>query len=99
MGVIAKYLKQSNEHKRYQIDYTNWLDTGETVVGVVFTINKATVPPLVIDGIQVLPSLTGVQYYVGGGLSLNDYVVTATLTTSVGPQIKDDEIFVSVRDQ
>jgi hypothetical protein len=99
MGVLARYQKQSGERKRYQIDYSNWLDTGESVVGVVFTVNKATVPPLVIDGIQVTPNATGVQYYSSGGLTLNDYIVTATLTTSSGPQIKEDEIFFSVRDQ
>jgi hypothetical protein len=99
MGAVARYQKQSGERKRYQLDYSDWLDTGEYVIGVVFTVNKATVPPLVVDGIQVTPDTQGVQYYVSGGLTLNDYVVTATLTTSSGPQIKKDEIFFSVRDQ
>jgi len=28
---IAKYVKAQIDRKRYQIDYTDWLDTGELV--------------------------------------------------------------------
>lgn len=97
MSVLAKYVKTPGERKRYQIDYTNWLDTGESVTGVTFAIDKVTTPPLVIDGVQVLPSGVGVQYYASGGVDGTNYVVTATLTTTIGPQIKNDEIFFSVR--
>lgn len=94
---IAKYVKGPAERKRYQIRYDNWLDTGEAVQSVVFTVDKVTVPPLVIDGVQVTADALGVQYYASGGLAGTDYVVNAELTTNQGPQIKDDEIFFSVR--
>ena len=29
---IAKYVKAASDRKRYQIDYTDWLDTGEQVL-------------------------------------------------------------------
>jgi hypothetical protein len=98
MGVLAKYVKAATEQKRYQIKYDNWLDTGEQVTGVVFAVNKVTVPPLVVSLVQLTPDGLGVQYYVGGGVDGVDYIVTATMTTSVGPQTKIDDVFFSVRE-
>lgn len=98
MGVLAKYVKAATERKRYQIKYTNWLDTGETVSSVVFSVDKVTVPPLVVDDVMYTPDGLGVQYYVSGGVNGADYVVTASLTTSIGPQTKIDEVFFSVRE-
>lgn len=98
MGVLARYVKAAEERKRYQINYSNWLDTGETVVSVVFAVDKVTTPPLVIDDVMPTPDGVGVQYYCGGGVDGTDYVVSATLTTSIGPQIKLDDVFFSVRE-
>lgn len=98
MGVLAKYVKAQAERKRYQLRYDNWLDTGEALTGVTFAIDKATTPPLVVDGVQVTPDGLGVQYYVSGGLDGTSYIVTATATTSTGPQTKIDDIFFSVRE-
>lgn len=95
---LKRYIKAAAERKRYQIDYSNWLDTGETVASVVFSIDKVTVPPLVVDGVANTPDGVGVQYYVSGGVDGTNYVVTATLTTSTGPQTKLDDIFFSVRE-
>src|SRR5689334_23155558 len=97
MGVLAKYVKQPSERKRYQISYVNWLDTGESVDSVFFTVDKTTVPPLVVDGVQNTPDGVGVQYYVSGGVDGTSYIVTAFLNTSTGPQVKEDEIYFSVR--
>ena len=98
MGVIAKYRKEPTDSKRYQIDYTNWLDTGEQVSSVVFAVSPVTSSPLVISSIQNLPTGLGVQYYASGGLNGTDYTVTATLTTNaVPPQVRSDEIIFSVR--
>lgn len=98
MGVVAKYVKAVSERKRYQLDYSNWLDTGESVISVTFVPSPVTTPPLVIDGVQNTANGTGVQYYVSGGLDGTDYIVQATLTTSIGPQTKLDDIFFSVRE-
>ena len=106
MGVLAKYVKQPGERKRYKINYTNWLDTGEAVATVDFDVDKVTTPPLVVDDIMVTPDAKGVQYYVSGGVANTQYVVTATLTTNNGPQVtnngsqvKEDEIYFSIREQ
>jgi hypothetical protein len=96
---IAKYVKATGDRKRYQIDYTDWLDTGEQVSAVVFTIeDNAASPVLVIDGIQILPSGLGVQYYINGGVTGVTYRVLADLSTTIGPQQKRDEIFVTIRE-
>lgn len=96
---LAKYVKASVDRKRYQIDYSEWLDTGEQVSSVTFTVDaNATAPLLVIDGIQILPTGLGVQYYISGGVDGVTYRVLADLDTTVGPQEKRDEIFVTIRE-
>lgn len=99
MGVLARYVKAASERKRYQIKYDNWLDTGELVASVVFSVNKVTVPPLVVDSVLNTGDNLGVQYYVSGGLDGTDYIVSATLTTNTIPsQIKFDDVFFSIRE-
>jgi hypothetical protein len=97
---IAKYVKTPREDKRYQIDYSNWLDTGEAVQSVVFTVSPVTVPPLVIDNVQVRPDTLGVQYYASGGVDGTTYAVIAGLTTTASSpsQAKEDEIIFVVRE-
>lgn len=96
---IAKYVKAASDRKRYQIDYTDWLDTGEAVSGVVFSVeDNAVAPVLVVDDIMVLPTGLGVQYYISGGINGKTYRVLPNLTTTQGPQTKLDEIFVTIRE-
>lgn len=98
---IAKYTKQPVERKRYQIDYTDWLDTGENVATVNFSVSPVTSPTLDIESVANLPSLKGVQYYADGGKDGVTYKVTATLTTDASPQpqVREDEIIFVVREQ
>lgn len=95
---IAKYTQAASDRKRRQIDYSDWLDVGEMVSSVDFTVDTVTVPPLVIDDVMVLPTGLGVQYYASGGVNGQTYRVLADLTTNTGPQQKLDEIFISVRE-
>lgn len=98
MSRIAKYVKAEGERKRYQIDYTNWLDVGEAVLSALFTIhNQTSTKPLLVDGIQVLPTSLGIQYYISGGLDTTQYDVTVAMTTTTGPQIREDDIIVNVK--
>lgn len=99
MARIGKYVKAQAERKRYQIDYTNWLDAGEAVLSVVFTIpNNSLTNLIAVDGIAVLPGSLGVQYYISGGLDGVTYNIIATLITTTGPQTRVDDIVVSVRE-
>lgn len=96
---IAKYVKASSDRKRYNIDYTDWLDTGEMVSAVAFTIeNNVDAPIAVVDDVQVWPSGLGVQYYVSGGVNGRTYRILADLTTTTGPQEKLDEVLVTIRE-
>jgi len=95
---LKKYVKATNERKRYSIDYSDWLDVGELLSGVVFSVptNNVTTP-LVIDDIAITPDGLGVQYYVSGGVDGEQYEVLATATTS-GAQIKVDDLLFTVRE-
>ena len=97
---IAKYVKAATDRKRYQIDYTDWLDTGELVTNVAFNIaDNASAPVLVVDNVAVLPTGLGVQYYVSGGIDGITYSIAAVLTTSTSPsQVKTDEVLVTIRE-
>lgn len=97
---IGKYVKASAERKRYQIDYTDWLDTGETIASVAFTPLLNTISPvLVVDAIGVLPSQQGVQYYVSGGVTGATYEVDVLMTTAAQqPQVRKDAILVTIRE-
>jgi hypothetical protein len=97
MSRIGKYVQAEGERKRYQIDYSDWLDDGEGVQVVTFTISSATTPPLVIDGVQVLPTALGVQYYISGGLDGTTYEAIATMTTTQ-TQIREDGVIVAIRE-
>jgi hypothetical protein len=97
MGVLAKYVKAAVERKRYQLLYSNWLDVGEAVLNVAFTVTPVTVPPLVVDGIVVNTDGVTVQYYASGGLDGTSYIAAAVMTTTQG-QIKLDDVFFAVRE-
>lgn len=97
---LKKYIKAAGERKRYQIDYINWLDTGELAVSVVPTVlNNTVATPLVVDGVQVLPTGLGVQYYVAGGVNGVTYEVMFTMTSnSSESQIKQDVNYFTIRE-
>ncbi len=99
MARIGKYVKAQADVKRYQIDYTDWLDTGETVSSVTFNIVSNTLTlPLVVNNIQVLPTGLGVQYYISGGLDGTTYEIDATLTTNTGPQVRVDAVIITIKE-
>jgi hypothetical protein len=97
MGRIGKYVQTSDERKRYSIDYSEWLDSGETVSTAVFDILPVTVPALVVDAIGVFPDGLSIQYYVSGGLTGITYDAFVKITTNMS-QIKEDGIVVSIRE-
>lgn len=97
---LAKYIKAAGERKRYQIDYTNWLDTGEKAAAVTFTVlNNTATTPLIIDGVAIPSSGLTVQYYVAGGVDGITYNVLATMTSnSTESQIKNDALLFTIKE-
>lgn len=94
---LAKYVKAVVDRKRYQIDYSDWLDTGETIQQVIFAVaNNTPGNPLVVDSIAVLPDGQSVQYYVSGGENGLTYEINPTMTSVLG-QVREDELLMTIR--
>lgn len=93
--IVARYTQTPDEVKAYKLDYTSWLDTGETIASVSAVTTTVTSPALgVLSG--VLASLTDVSVTVSGGVADSDYVVKVTVTTSAN-QVKEDCLEFEVR--
>jgi hypothetical protein len=93
---LGRFTKTPAERKRYAIDYSQWLETGETVASYVFAVTPTTTSPLVVDAASITTANTVVVFFVSGGLSGTQYTVDAKVTTS-GGQIKEDIVLYSVR--
>lgn len=98
---LAKFVKSPVERKRYQIDYSDWLDTGELVQSIVFTVSivSGTEPPgptLNIDSYLIGTPATSVAFFAADGFDEVNYSVDVVMTTD-GGQIKEDQILFSVR--
>lgn len=93
-SVIGVATKTPTEVKRYKIDYTDWLDTGETVISTSSVVTGdgtlATISGLVVD-----VGGLGVTFFIVGGDDGNTYEVVVTSITS-GGQTKQDALQVTV---
>lgn len=95
---LGRFSKSPVERKRYTIDYSNWLDTGETVVSRSFTVTPSTASQLYVDGDGLGSPATSIYFYVNAGLDQTDYTVDVRVVTS-GGQTKEDTFTMSVRSQ
>lgn len=93
---LAKFVKTPNENKRYVVDYTNWLDTGETISSGVLSVSPATSPALTAGTLTINAGGKSVNFFIAAGKDGSDYTVTLQVTTSIG-QIKEDTILYSAR--
>lgn len=91
----SKYIQADGEKKRYNIDYSDWLDSGETVSSVAYSVSPTTSPPLVVSSSSIDPNNTGVTFYVSGGVNTNTYKVIVTMTSN-GGQIKEDAVTFAI---
>lgn len=94
---LGRFTKQPAERKRYAIDYSDWLDTGETISTVSFVPSPIGSGGLEIDAYSIASPATSVVFFANYGVSGTTYTVTVTVTTS-GGQIKEDEILFAVRE-
>lgn len=95
---LAKFYKAANERKRYSVDYTDWLDTGETISAASFAVAPDTgTSPLEIDAYVVSGDGKQVIFFAALGDDGVTYSVTITIQTS-GGQVKEDGIVFIVRD-
>lgn len=91
---IAKFRKSPGDRKRYEVNYEDWLNEGETVTGVTMQGNVID-DAFFVDGYVVDTDGKEVIFYVSGGLSGINYEVEITVTTSL-QQVKEDTIVFSV---
>ena len=77
---------------QYSIDYSDWLQRGETLVSVVYSID---VGPATIDTTSLNPSKTESRFFLNGGNAGSTYNVFAFATTNFGQQ-RTDQIAVQV---
>lgn len=91
---LGRFIKAPGETKRYSIDYTNWLDSGETVTSVTYAVSDAA---LVVSNTSINPSGVLAVFYVSAGTSGVVYEVTVTATTSAS-QVKQDVVQYTIQD-
>lgn len=92
----AQFTQSPNEKRRYMLDYTLDLSTGEAVTSmatpvVVNTPGQVIVNALVVNGVVIGPGGLQVVFYVSGGDANNDYEIQFLASTSAN-QIKEDVI-------
>jgi hypothetical protein len=97
----AQFTQSPNEKRRYMLDYTLDLSSGEGVTSmatpnVINTPGQIIVDPLVVNGVVIGPGGLQVVFYVSGGDANNDYEVQFLATTTAG-QIKEDVIKIHIR--
>jgi hypothetical protein len=90
----ARFTQGQKESKRYLLDYTLFLVTGESVVSVAPTITNMGTPPvgsppLVVSTIVVGPGGLQALYFVSGGVAGQSYEISFLATTSVGQILQD----------
>lgn len=93
---LANFVKTPSERKRYTIDYSDWLDTGETISAVTFAVTPSTTNTLQIDAYQIANPATSVVFFANFGDAGKQYTVDVKVTTS-GGQTKEDTILFTVR--
>lgn len=104
MAVLDRFKKQPNEVKKYQIDYTEWLSTDETIIAVtqsVATLNPASTdvgePTLTVGTTNIIESGTKYEYYLSSGTDGKRYKITFLSDTS-DAQTLESEIEFTVND-
>lgn len=101
MNLLGKFPKKPAAIKRYVADFTEWLDTGETLSDCTFTVavlsGTDAGPDLAIDSSSIIGSSLKVAFFVSGGLENVTYEVTLHPTTS-GGQEDDFQVLFAVRE-
>lgn len=94
--LTARFKQTPNEKRRYLLDYTLDLASGETIVSVgTPTVVPADgvdpTPTLNITSVVIAPGAIQVAFFVDGGADGGTYEVQFLATTSLG-QIREDVI-------
>lgn len=92
---LGKFKQAPLEKRRYFVDYSDWLDTGETLSGTpTLNVIGTTTPPLVADGIALSTDSTGVVFYISGGLDGEEYQVDILVNTTATQTKEDSFVYI-----
>ena len=103
MTLLDRFLKQPDEIKKYQIDYSEWLNTGETIIAVstdVVILNPASRDvgePTLTVGTNLILNGNLFEYYLSLGTHNKKYKITFLADTSDSQRV-ESEIEFKVRD-
>lgn len=93
--LLGKYSKRPTERKRYNVDYSVWLDEDELIEDVTVTVTPTTDPEFDVDEYHLVDGKFMV-FYVSGGTSGTVYDVELKAVTTKG-DIEVNNISYSVR--
>jgi hypothetical protein len=100
LNVLGKFPKKPAAVKRYQADFSEWLDTGETVQSCTFDVSVSAGTDagvsLTVEDDSILTGNTAVAFFVSGGVVGVTYEVKITVVTSAG-QTEVWSVFFQVR--
>lgn len=88
MAVLETFEKQPADVLDYDIDYTEWLPTNDTLDTVEYVVSPTG---LNVETALIINSGTRVKLWVGGGVSGTTHKVEVTVTTVLG-RVKQDEV-------
>jgi len=89
---LGTFIKTPAERKRYAVDYSNWLETGETVSSYTITPTSG----LTISSSTLTTGNTVLVFFVAGGTAGQQYTLDILANTS-GGQIKEDTVLFNIR--
>lgn len=81
--LLGSFTKRPSERKRYNVDYSIWLDDDEVLDEVTFEVTPATDPAFSVDEYHIANDRI-VIFYVSGGEPTTTYEVVLTAKTSKG---------------
>lgn len=100
LNVLGKFPKKPSAVKRYRADFSEWLDNGELLTSVAYSVSVISGsdagPDLAVSDSTIIAG-TDAVFFVEGGLEGVTYQVTLHVITAAG-QEDDFEIMFVVRE-
>lgn len=94
---IAEFVKEPLERLRCAVNYSEWLEPGETLTTVEFYRAPDTAGGIYVDTYAIDSTAMAVIFFISAGLKDAVYELGIRASTSIG-QIKDDYILFSIRE-
>jgi hypothetical protein len=91
--ILGTFIKQPTDVVDYDVEYQEWLVSGDTLVSATVAITPDT--DLEEDATYVLPDK--VNIWLSGGLNGSTYKLTVTATTAAG-RVRQDEFRVKCKE-